>query len=65
MEIREASIEHIPAINKLAHTIWPVTYKDIISARQLEYMLELIYSPDSLLKQMDEGHRFFFYLMIP
>ena len=59
MEIREASVVHIPAIIKLAHAIWPVTYKDIISPRQLAYMLELIYSVDSLQKQMDDGHRFF------
>lgn len=59
MEIQEASIEHIPVIHKLALAIWPVAYKDMISPGQLTYMLEMIYSPQSLQKQMEEqGHRF-------
>lgn len=59
MEIQKASIEHIPIIHKLAHAIWPVAYKDIISPAQLSYMLEMIYSPYSLQKQIEEqGQRF-------
>jgi ribosomal protein S18 acetylase RimI-like enzyme len=56
--IREATIKDIPLINRLAYVIWPFAYKEILSAAQLDYMLELIYSKASLQKQFDEGHSF-------
>lgn len=58
MEIREASLADIPVIHKLAHTIWPVAYKDLLPPAQLAYMLELFYDPYQLQKQMEAGHRF-------
>ncbi len=56
--IRDAVIEDIPLIRRLAHDIWPSTYSQIVSPAQLEYMLDLIYSPGALERQMREGHRF-------
>src|SRR5262249_11824822 len=56
--IRDAVIEDIPLIRKLAHDIWPDTYGSILLDAQLEYMLDLIYSPAALERQMREGHRF-------
>jgi GNAT superfamily N-acetyltransferase len=56
--IREATTNDIPLINQLAHAIWPITYKGIVSGGQLNYMLELIYSEASLQKQLNEGHHF-------
>jgi GNAT superfamily N-acetyltransferase len=56
--IREANASDIPLINRLAHVIWPFTYKEILSAAQLDYMLELIYGEASLKKQFNEGHKF-------
>lgn len=44
----------IPLINKLAHSIWPNAYSGIISQQQINYMLEMMYSPSSLQKQMSE-----------
>ena len=58
MEIREASIEQIPAIQKLAQEIWPVAYKDILSSAQLTYMLDKFYSVHSLEQQYKDGHHF-------
>jgi len=58
LKIREATINDIPTINQLAHEIWPTTYSEILSADQLKYMLELIYSEPSLKKQFEEGHHF-------
>jgi N-acetylglutamate synthase-like GNAT family acetyltransferase len=56
--IREATERDIVLINQLAHAIWPSAYSKILSAHQLNYMLELIYNETSLQKQFNEGHHF-------
>ena len=59
LTIKPAGLTQVLLINKLAHRIWPLAYKSIISADQMQYMLELIYSPSSLKKQMKNlGHKF-------
>jgi len=50
--IRSADLDDIPTIGYLAQQIWPGTYQEILSPEQLQYMMELIYSPDSLQQQM-------------
>jgi diamine N-acetyltransferase len=59
LSIRFAGPEDIPLIGFLAQQIWPLTYRDILQADQLEYMMNLFYSPSSLSKQMfDQKHQF-------
>lgn len=58
MEIREAGLNEIPVIRNLAEVIWPEAYNGIISAEQIRYMLNLIYSEEALKEQMKKGHRF-------
>ena len=59
LEIRDGDIEDIPVIGYLAQIIWPVAYKNILTKDQLDYMLDYIYSPKSLHKQMTEQkHKF-------
>ena len=53
-EIRKAGTGDIPLIRELTFAIWPQTYSSIISKEQIEYMLDMIYSPASLQKQMGE-----------
>ncbi len=50
--IRKADLDDINSIGFLAYQIWPSTYKNILTLDQLQYMLNLIYSPASLRKQM-------------
>ncbi len=57
--IRNAEIEDINTIGYLAYQIWPLSYKDILTLEQLQYMLKLFYSPSSLRKQMVEDHHRF------
>lgn len=57
--IRNADLDDINTIGYLAHEIWPVAYGQIISDAQLQYMLQWMYSPQSLLQQMRDGHQFF------
>jgi diamine N-acetyltransferase len=57
--IFQAGVNDIPSIRDMAWKTWPVTYKDVIPPGQIEYMLELMYSKDALVRQMQEGHIFF------
>jgi ribosomal protein S18 acetylase RimI-like enzyme len=57
--IRDADLEDIPTIGYLAQQIWPGTYQEILGTAQLQYMMDLIYSPDSLQQQMvKQKHHF-------
>jgi GNAT superfamily N-acetyltransferase len=57
--IRPADLDDINTIGFLAQQIWPDAYREILSPEQLKYMLNLIYSPQSLRRQMvDDHHRF-------
>jgi len=59
IKIRFAGIEDLSTIERLAREIWPGTYGHILSAEQLEYMLNLIYSPASLQNQLQNQHQTF------
>ncbi len=59
VSVRIAGPEDIPTIGFLAQQIWPSTYKDILSAGQIDYMLNLFYHPDSLNAQMFEKNHVF------
>lgn len=45
-------------IHTLAKEIWKDTYKDILSKEQIDFMLNDMYSVESILDQMDKGHHF-------
>jgi len=59
LSIQQADTIHIPVIRKLAYDIWPAAYGTILSAGQLEYMLQLIYSEEALARQMKDGQQFY------
>ncbi|MBM3412298.1 MAG: GNAT family N-acetyltransferase [Bacteroidetes bacterium] len=56
--VQAASVKDIELIRTLCMQVWPQTYSSILSAEQLNYMLELMYSPSSLTQQMKEGATF-------
>ena len=58
LNIRKASTEDIPLIQKMTYSVLPQTYASILSQEQIEYMLEMMYSHTSLQKQMSEGAQF-------
>jgi GNAT superfamily N-acetyltransferase len=58
LEIRMADADDINTIGYLAQQIWPITYREILTRDQLEYMLRLIYSPEALKNQMNNQHQF-------
>lgn len=54
-----AEIHDLPIIRELAYAIWPVSYSELLSRDQLDYMLENFYSLESLTRQLlDKGHKF-------
>jgi diamine N-acetyltransferase len=59
ISIRPAEPDDINTIGFLAQQIWPVAYDGIVPPDQLQYMLNLIYSPAALRRQMmDDRHQF-------
>lgn len=59
IQLAAATENDAPLISALAGRIWRMHYPDIIGAEQVEYMLALLYSPEALVRQMQEGQRFF------
>ena len=59
LHIREASKNDIATIRHIATITWPDAYGTYISKEQLDYMLDMMYSDDSLLNQMNNGHQFY------
>jgi GNAT superfamily N-acetyltransferase len=60
--IKDATTADIPLIQALTEKIWRPTYQQILSAEQIDYMLNLMYSTASLNRQMNELHHRFILL---
>jgi ribosomal protein S18 acetylase RimI-like enzyme len=58
--ITAATINDIKLIQEIAHTTWPITYGEILSKEQLDYMLDLIYSDEALTNQYDKKEQLFY-----
>ncbi|MFN8345288.1 MAG: GNAT family N-acetyltransferase [Spirosomataceae bacterium] len=59
VEIIVADETHLPEINRIAHETWPATFGAILSEKQINYMLDWMYSLPSLTEQIrDKGHVF-------
>ena len=50
MKIQKATEQDLPLIHKIAEKSWRANYPGIISAEQIEYMLDLMYSEEALAK---------------
>lgn len=58
--IRKATVQDVPLINELAWKAFPATYREILTQEQIGYMMDWMYSPESLHRQMDaEGHVYY------
>jgi GNAT superfamily N-acetyltransferase len=56
--IAEVNKNAIGEIRQIAYATWPVSYKEMISSSQIDYMLEMMYSEQSLREQFANGVRF-------
>lgn len=54
--IRKATTDDCALIQKLAQQVFPLTYKDILTPAQIDYMMDWMYSEANIRKQMEEGH---------
>ncbi|MCR6719883.1 MAG: GNAT family N-acetyltransferase [Chitinophagaceae bacterium] len=57
--LRLASPKDISLIQYLAQQVWPQTYQQILHPNQIQYMMNMSYSPTALQEQMARGHFFF------
>lgn len=60
------SIERIDAsklryVQEIAKITWPVAFGEILSKEQLDYMMEMMYNPQTLQQQLERGHEFYLY----
>lgn len=59
MQIRKAGLEDFQIINDLALKTWHDTYNKILSAEQVNYMLDMMYSLSAITEQIAvKGHHF-------
>jgi len=60
IQITEAALKDIAKIQEIAHVTWPITYGEILTKEQLEYMLDLIYSDETLSNQIQNKEQLFY-----
>lgn len=59
IEIKEVTLEDIPKIQAISNIVWPVTFEEILSQEQISYMMEMMYSTESLTKQIQiDNHHY-------
>lgn len=59
LEISNVTTAELPEIQRIAYQTWPMTFGDILSPKQIDYMLDWMYSIPSLTAQIEEkGHVF-------
>ncbi len=60
LTIRLAELSDAQLINKLAWIAFPATYKEMLTADQIEYMMDWMYSIQKIEKQIiDKNHNFY------
>ncbi|WP_343697738.1 GNAT family N-acetyltransferase [Flavobacterium sp.] len=58
--ISDAGLSDIKTIQKITNMTWPITYGEILTKEQLDYMLDLIYSDEALTKQIENKEQLFY-----
>lgn len=60
LTVRPATVADIGLIRQVAAVAFPATYRSLLSSEQLDYMMEWMYSEESLRRQMEvDGHTFY------
>lgn len=58
--ILDAGLNDIKTIQEITNITWPITYGEILSKEQLDYMLRLFYSEEALAKQIENKEQLFY-----
>ncbi|MDR1102706.1 MAG: GNAT family N-acetyltransferase [Tannerella sp.] len=53
--IEQATVQDVERIRRMALRVFPDTYREIISPEQTDYMMEWMYAPAQIRRQMEEG----------
>ena len=59
IEIKQLNSDDIMIVNHLANEIWPSTFRDILSKEQISYMLDWMYSIETLQEQVQTGYLYY------
>ncbi len=59
MLIKKLDLEELIIVREIAYQTWPITFHDILSKKQIDYMLNWMYHLDSLGDNMNSGHEFY------
>ena len=62
IEISNATLHDLSTIQQIAEKTWWPTYREILTAEQIRYMLETLYDVGSLKKAMEDGSQQFILL---
>lgn len=54
LRVITTTTKDIPIIQELSKIVWPITFASILSQDQIAYMMEMMYSTEALIKQMEE-----------
>jgi diamine N-acetyltransferase len=54
IKIKAATVEELRIVQAIAYQTWPITFGGILSKPQIAYMLDMMYSLDSLKSQVEE-----------
>jgi ribosomal protein S18 acetylase RimI-like enzyme len=60
--IVSATPDDYETIRNIAHATWPDTFGDILSEKQIDYRLEMMYSLGAMQEQVAKGHVFYLLL---
>lgn len=55
LRFEKVTIINVDIIQSVARAIWELTYRDIISQQQMDYMLDKMYSTDKILQEIEKG----------
>ncbi len=59
ISIQEGTEKDFPVIQQIAYQTWPITFGNILSRDQIDYMLEMMYSSAALNEQLNQKrHQF-------
>ena len=50
--------ESLSAVRAIAEVIWPVTFAPILSQEQIEYMMNMMYAPEVMERELASGYHF-------
>ncbi len=58
ISIRLLGKDELGLVRQVADIVWPVTFREILSPEQIDYMMEMMYAPAVMEREFDEGVQF-------